>query len=542
MSLPFSNVDISRPNEVEDDEDSVVELGQIAILGSSRPSLKLYKSDMNASKRSLSSSRNATNLNNSRLLTSKFGSRTESILGAGVDEAAEKLNEPVSGENALEIVTEPQSGLVQCFDNIKGYIYGIVSALIFVLSQVIMRRSIWLSGPDHVLIRLVLAFSIFYTYLKYNGLDVLGPKKQFKLLVFRGFLGTHFPNILDNLTAKLTCFHFPFKGCIAIATVYCAILFVDPSDVVSLTHTSLIMTAILGKIFLKEKLTIAHFIGILLTAAGVIFITQPPFIFTHKASASQNALNNMTCTHMANESINNVSSCNGTVQELNGRKSGGTTQFGILLTLFAALLVSFTYLVIKKLTMRKVHWATNNIYVSLVGLPICVLASLLFVKFGLAHQNFAQEKKSLPMDLFYSILAGLLANVAQIFLNLALQYEDTTKIAITKTTDVFIAFVLQFLLLDIRPDSMSIVGAFFIILATFFILAFKILSVKYERWVEEQHTSVVTTITDEQQQQQVKVDTSSTLNEQSVKTDLKNKILKKKSIKNFLLKVLFFQI
>lgn len=333
-------------------------------------------------------------------------------------------------------------------------------------------------------------------------------------------------------------------------------MFVDPSDVVSLTHTSLIMTAILAKIFLKEKLTIAHFLGILLTAAGIIFITQPPFIFAHSSTKLTNSTlnksieclnrtirdvsNRTRSSHECEESFNSSLQQNG-----GGRKSSESTQFGIVLTLIAAFLVSCTYLVIKKLTMRKVHWATNNIFVSLIGLPLSVVASILFVQFGMSHKNFAQEKKDLPMDLFYSILAALLANVAQIFLNLALQYEDTTKIAITKTTDVFIAFVLQFFLLSIEPDSMSMVGAMFIVLATFFVLAFKLLNVKYDQWLEGNNNNNNNNLLVESgggggeanKEAEVMVG-----NETSIKIELKEKILRKKSIKHFLLKLFFFQI
>lgn len=324
----------------------------------------------------------------------------------------------------------------------------------------------------------------------------------------------------------------------AIATIYCAILFVDPSDIVSLTHTSLIMTAILAKIFLKEKLTIAHFIGILLTAAGVIFITQPSFIFASNPSISNISL--FVCNKTMKRSLNENLSDECAVTKFNKSTKTESTQFGIVLTLIAAFLVSCTYLVIKKLTIRKVNWATNNIFVSLIGLPLSVISSILFIRFGLAHVNFAAEKKDLPMDLFYSILAALLANVAQIFLNLALQYEDTTKIAITKTTDVFAAFILQFLLLDIKPDLMSILGAFLIILATCFVLVYKLLYLKYEQWIAK-NTVLMDPLeykNDEPISQQAKQNTLVI----SDKIELKKRIILKNSIKNYLLKLFFFQI
>lgn len=58
-------------------------------------------------------------------------------------------------------------------------------------------------------------------------------------------------------------------------------------------HGSIIMTAILSRIFLKEKITIAHFIGFVLTVIGVIFISKPAVLFPHHALAKHNqTLNN----------------------------------------------------------------------------------------------------------------------------------------------------------------------------------------------------------------------------------------------------------
>jgi len=507
-----------QQNDQQDDDDSVLELGQIAILGSSRASLRYHKSltDMNASKRSLASRTTGGDvLASSRLLVNKFGSRTESIMEAAAAEEKQQQEEEEAEKAAAEEPPKPATLLdtcLFCFANFKGYYYGIISALVFVLSQVIMRRSIWLSGPDHVIIRLIIAFLMFFTYLKYKELPVLGPKHLFSLLVFRGFLGT-----------------------VAIVTIYFAILFVDPSDVVSLTHTSLIMTAILGKIFLKEKLTMAHFFGILLTAAGVICITQPSFIFPkhNQNSSLLNSTDNGT-TILCNITDNSTGCFQVALAENNPKtaKQRQQYEFGIMLTLIAAFLVSCTYLVIKKLAMCKVHWATNTLFVSLVGLPMSIVFSLILYNLGLSHKNFAtQEKKDLPMDLFYSALAGFLSNVAQIFLNIALQYEDTTKIAITKTTDVFIAFVLQFILLNISPDWLSIIGACFILTATFFVLIYKMLNIKYDRWMLQKQIAF-----DEEQQQQ-----GNKQIETPVISDVKSKILKKKSVKNFLLKIFFYQ-
>lgn len=173
----------NQTSNANDDDDSVIELGQIAILGSSRASLK-YKStasDIAASKRSLSS-RNNDNLANSKLLVNKIELDESSKDSVGANEA-------VAAAVADETMVEMNIPSALSFVHFKGYFYGMLSAFTFCLSQVVIRRSIWLSGPDHAFLRLLITFLIMFTVLKYKNLSVFGPSKQFNLLLFRGCLG-----------------------------------------------------------------------------------------------------------------------------------------------------------------------------------------------------------------------------------------------------------------------------------------------------------------------------------------------------------------
>ena len=59
---------------------------------------------------------------------------------------------------------------------------------------------------------------------------MFGPKSQRKLLTIRAFVGT----------SGLVTFYFAFK-------------LIDPSDCLAIAQSSIIITAIFAKIFLKEK-------------------------------------------------------------------------------------------------------------------------------------------------------------------------------------------------------------------------------------------------------------------------------------------------
>ena len=59
----------------------------------------------------------------------------------------------------------------------------------------------------------------------------------------------------------------------------------------------------MSRIFLKEKLTIAHFIGLVLTIIGVIFISKPTVLFPHETtlnSTKQSISSRINCTNTTN--------------------------------------------------------------------------------------------------------------------------------------------------------------------------------------------------------------------------------------------------
>ena len=84
------------------------------------------------------------------------------------------------------------------------------------------------------------------------------------------------------------------------------------------------------------------------------------------------------------------------------------------------------------------------------------------------------------MDLFYSLFSAVLSLGGQILLTLALIYEDPTKLAVLKTTDVFFACLLQYCLLGIVIDYLAVIGSCSILAATLTILSFRYFQDRYE--------------------------------------------------------------
>ena len=624
------------------DEDSVLELGQIALLSSSKPSLLRY----NRSGLSISASR-AENLNTkedliaSRLLLDSSLSKDEK---AKLDQVGISLPEPI---------VEPSDTCLGKLDqkclSFKGYTFGIVSALFFCLSQILMRYTKWLSGSDHSLVRYATTIVIMLTIIKYKNLNLWGPREQRCLLMFRGFIGS--------------C---------ALLTMSFAFMLLNPSDSTTLSHTSMIITGILARIVLKEKLTIAHFIALILTVVGIVFISKPTILFPNKPlqpsfkarmqarrqnvssssplpaahqvitskpvtmsfSTVDDLLNveNYTLTFLNQYNVTRhnfmqkistncsdllISNLNDTAKALADSNSlsllkpsiltelagflkiddlvacytrlfrNGVQLFnltpnvsnelalfysnitkyrtnlsdqtkayesehmqlimGVMFSMLGASASSCVYLALKKLCKAKVHWAVTTIYVCWFGVPVALVVSGILMLLGHSHQNFSQERDDLPMDLFYSVCSSLFSICGQVTLNIALKYEDATKISLTKTTDVLFSIVLQYILLGIKIDSLGMLGALSILAGTFCVLSFKILENRYESYLYKQELkqkllSVAVNDSPASVEKKLLSNDKQPLeaNQTLMSSDKSNK--KKLSTKNLILKLFFFKI
>ncbi|RNA11471.1 solute carrier family 35 member G1 [Brachionus plicatilis] len=401
----------TQENNAENDEDSLVELGEFAIISSSKASLRY---------------RSAHSLNQKAHIQH--------------DPASSKLIE--NNQDLDTSVPESDSFFGRTktliFLPYRGYFYGLFSAFFFCLSQIFLRRAKWLSAADHATIRYFFTFITMTIFVKYHQMNMFGPKKQLSLLLIRGLVGYF-----------------------SLMSVYFALMLINPSDVVSLAHASLIITAIMSRIFLKEKLTIAHVFSIFLTAVGVLFISKPSFIFGTKQMVQ--ILNRTNTSQNAEPSFEDYK-----------------IPIGVSMTFLAAIFTSVIFLILKKLSNSKVHWAYSTICVTWFGLPLSFTLSSVLVLFGFYHKDLSIEQQELPMDIFYSSVAASTSLLGQIFLNIAFKYEDATKIAITKTIDMFFSFLLQYLLLDIMVDSWSIFGAIAILIGTFAVLLFRLFEDKYK--------------------------------------------------------------
>lgn len=322
---------------------------------------------------------------------------------------------------------------------LKGYAFTLIFAFCTSLAAIFVKLSKSLAGSENSTIRYLVQVVLMSIIILYKKENFLGPKEQRLWLLARGIIGSS-----------------------SVILGYFALKYIDPSDYSTLNNCSVIVTAIIARIFLKEKLTSFHFIATILSLGGIFFILRPTFIFPKELTI--------------NNSSNQTS--------IPSKDSTYDTTIGVILVVISALTLGVTHVIVKKLCIVKVHYSVVSFYPAVMGIPIGAVISLVLYLTGETHQDFEAEQSRLGLDIFYSVIAGLLGSVALIFLNIALDCEDANRFAIIKTTDVFFSFLLQYIILNINVDYLGVIGALFILTSTFGISIIKLIDQKNKSYID----------------------------------------------------------
>jgi uncharacterized membrane protein len=200
----------------------------------------------------------------------------ESMLNPVEKKELENLKKETS-----EIVTKNPDDLVFRLKSIRGYIFGLMFAVCSCLANVLIKMSPSLNGSNHAVMRYLVQLAMMVYFIQKNNLNILGPKAQRKLLIIRGL-----------------------AGCSAVMISFFSIKYLDLSDVETLTNSCVLITALLSRIFLKEKLTVCHLAALALTIFGVLFIVRPNFLFGFETDLENFFHLNLTHALAKNQTLN----------------------------------------------------------------------------------------------------------------------------------------------------------------------------------------------------------------------------------------------
>ncbi|XP_066549341.1 solute carrier family 35 member G1 [Amia ocellicauda] len=215
-----------------------------------------------------------------------------------------------------------------------------------------------------------------------------------------------------------------FLGANAMILLYYAVQQMPLADATVIAFSNPVFTAVLAWIFLKEKCTIWDFIFTIFTLTGVILIARPPFLFGSRVSGIEGDYTN----HIK-----------GTIAAFTGAVGAAST-----------------FVVLRKMG-KSVHYYLSVWYYAVIGLIECVIALFVIKEWNIPFCGW---------DRWVLMLIGLLGIAGQTFLTKALQLEKAGPVALMRTIDVVLAFILQFLFLNRIPTWWSLGGAFCVISST----------------------------------------------------------------------------
>ena len=232
-----------------------------------------------------------------------------------------------------------------------------------------------------------------------------------------------------------------------------SIMMMDIGDALTCYFSAFLPTMILSRIFLKEKIGIYKICCGIITIAGIILILKLPETNNHKGknvgfhAGTWNSTNDMTSKV---EDQNNYGYTNAWF---------GPSSAIISMVSLSVVFVISTFLY-KNESTKSVEMTV--LYNGLGQLLVSVIAPI----FGGRSRLFYPSGQETPYDTWNWICFCIIAttSIAAIFTRfLALKYIGPTTGSFVRTVDIVLAYFAQIIFFHAIPNSLSILGAFFIL-------------------------------------------------------------------------------
>ena len=300
-------------------------------------------------------------------------------------------------------------------ERIKGFLFAFVCAFFISLSGVLAKRAYLLSVWEQICIMGSLLVVVMLIVACSKRMSPLGKRRQLPFLLLRG---------LTSLSNTIC--------------LYMSLIYIAPSDMIAITNSSVVFTAVLSRLLFAEKLSIAHMVATGFIIGGVLLIAKPAFLI---------------------------------------HSSTPVSTIGIVLAIMAAISFSFSSINSKKLCMLNTHWSINAIYGASFSFPVCFTVGLIMWNMGLIRPDGC-DPLLLATHYIFSCMSALSGIFAYIMMIKAFACEDATKISIAKSTDVFFSSLLQFVILGVSMDVWSLSGSVAIFSGISIVLIFKLVDAK----------------------------------------------------------------
>lgn len=317
-----------------------------------------------------------------------------------------------------------------------GVFCALSAASIIPLANVFIKLGSFLNGIEHLFVFFTVKLIVVFVICLLRRVNPFGTKRDRFLLCARGLV-----------------------GCLAMVLAYKAVALLPISNVAVLSHSTILMTAIIARFALDEKLGLGHIVAAVLSIVGIVCIAKPTFVFNSTIIDF-----NTTAVQYNNSEPNKNSDVDNSFNKW----------IGITCILTSTFLFGAVNVIIKKLSNSNADYLVVTVYDSYFGLPV----AMGLVYFLLKLDPF-ETKRDLGVELDYflgqlafSFVSALLAIAGQALVTLAFRFIEANEIPIFRAFDVIVAFGLQVAILRIKIDFLSVVGSVSIILGILTLLLF----------------------------------------------------------------------
>ena len=321
------------------------------------------------------------------------------------------------------------------YSSVYSLILAILATACITFSIFLVKLSVALTASDMAVLKFASQILLCIPFIYYYKETWLGPKELRFLLVGRGL-----------------------ADAISLLAAYFSIKMINFADTITIRYASPILTVLLAHLFLKEKLNISHLVSFLFVLVGIVFIARPSGLFGRFGQATR-----------VEKSFNFI--------------------LGIGLAVVCALSASSTFIFIKKLIRYRhsVQFTVVILYFSVIGLGLSLLISFVIYAVGFDALIFERTRGYILKDVGIGLMAGLVSFFGQACFNLAITNENTNKISFLKTIDIAVAFLIEYLVLSVKPHWLNLVGAGLIFSSVIFMFLYKFIMNYRKQKAEEQN-------------------------------------------------------
>ena len=297
------------------------------------------------------------------------------------------------------------------------------------ISIFLVKMSVTLNASEIATIKFLvqIAFCLPMAYLYRRS--VLGPREARWLLICRGFTGV-----------------------VSILACYFSIRLISFADSMVIRYSSPIITAIFARFLLKEKFSWVNIVSFFLGVIGVLFVIRPAGLFGSKLGQAPETL-------------------------ASAKYIAGTVLAGL-----GAVAAGSTFVFVKMLTSQNIHFSVIIFYFSSVGVLASLLLSIILSLTSFeSRASFLFSRELLSRDISIGLLAGLVSFIGHVCITLAIAKQNSAKISLIRASDILVAFFLEYAILQVVPNILTLVGAAFVVTGISIIFIYKLVQLRQQK-------------------------------------------------------------